>query len=151
MNRIYCILFLLISFESKSFCFEEAGYRYNIESDLIKAIAIVESGLDEKAVNRNIDKNGKVLSVDHGLMQINSWWFRRLKEFNVNEKTIYDPCFNVMIGAYILSSNFSTNGMNWESVGAYNAGFKKLNEKSRLIYINKVKVKYYKIKSKTLQ
>ena len=58
-----------------------------------------------------------------------------------------EPCFNVHLGAWVLASNFSTHGTNWNSVGAYNAGFKASKQKLRDEYVTKIKQHYLKIKS----
>ncbi|MFA0719457.1 lytic transglycosylase domain-containing protein [Vibrio splendidus] len=126
-----------------SFCFDEAGKHYNVDPDLLRSIAQVESSLDPNAYNENKNKKGQVTSRDFGLMQINSSWFPRLAEFNVNETNVYEPCFNVSLGAWVLSSNFASHGYNWNSVGAYNAGFLKRTESARKIYIKKVQKVYY--------
>ncbi|MFA0482131.1 lytic transglycosylase domain-containing protein, partial [Vibrio splendidus] len=99
--------------------------------------------LKPNAYNENKNQSGQVISRDFGLMQINSHWFDRLSEFNVNETNIYNPCFNVHLGAWVLSSNFSSHGYNWNSVGAYNAGFSKRTENARKIYIQKVQSVYF--------
>jgi soluble lytic murein transglycosylase-like protein len=52
-----------------AFCFEEAGFIYNVSPRLLWAIARVESGFRADAFNRNADG-----SYDYGLMQINSSW-----------------------------------------------------------------------------
>ncbi|MEZ8676075.1 lytic transglycosylase domain-containing protein [Vibrio cyclitrophicus] len=126
-----------------SFCFDEAGQHYNVDPQLLKSIATVESSLKPNAHNENKNKSGEVVSRDFGLMQINSSWFPRLAEFNVNETNVYEPCFNVSLGAWVLSSNFASHGYNWNSVGAYNAGFLKRTESARKIYIKKVQKVYY--------
>lgn len=126
-----------------AFCFDEAGQYYNVDPKLLKAIAMVESSLNPHAYNENLNDRGDVVSRDYGLMQINSSWFNRLDQFDVNEQTVYEPCFNVFLGAWVLSSNFSTHGYNWNSVGAYNAGFSKSKEQARQVYIRKVKRYYY--------
>ncbi|MGR5558850.1 lytic transglycosylase domain-containing protein [Vibrio fortis] len=122
-----------------SFCFDEAGQHYSVDPDFLRAIAQVESSLDPNAYNENKNKKGHVTSRDSGLMQINSSWFPRLAEFNVNETNVYESCFNVSLGAWVLSSNFAIHFYNWNSVGAYNAGFLKRTENARKIYIKKVK------------
>ena len=97
-----------------SFCFEEAGQRYNISPKLLRSIAQVESGLNPKAVNRN--SNG---STDMGLMQINSSW---LKTLNVTpDDLMNDPCLNTMTGAWVLRQCIDRHGYTWEAVGCYNA------------------------------
>lgn len=128
----------VVVFPAHSFCFEEAGQYYNVNPKLLKAIAKVESNFNSQAVNVNRDRDGHVLSRDYGLMQINSSWFPRLAQFGVNDNNIFDPCFNVSLGAWVLSSNFASHGFNWQSIGAYNAGFSAKNATARQIYITKV-------------
>lgn len=142
MKKLILLLSIFPSF-GYSFCFDEAGRHYSVEPDLLRAIAQVESSLDPNAYNENKNKKGQVTSRDFGLMQINSSWFPRLAEFNVNETTVYEPCFNVSLGAWVLSSNFASHGYNWNSVGAFNAGFLKRTESARKIYIKKVQKVYY--------
>lgn len=73
-------------------------------------------------------------------MQINSHWFSRLSPFGVNKDNLLsDACYNVHIGAWVQSQNFSTHGYNWNSVGAYNAGFSAKTLTRRLTYIRKIK------------
>ena len=136
-------LLLFVPSVSAAFCFEDAGEHYNVSSGLLRAIAKVESNFNPKAYNENKNQHGKVISRDFGLMQINSTWFDRLREFSINETNIYNPCLNVMFGAWVLSSNFDSHGYNWNSVGAYNAGFSKRTENARKIYIQKVQRVYY--------
>ncbi len=142
------LLLLLFPSVASAFCFDEAGRYYNVSSDLLRAIAQVESGLDPNAYHENKNRDGKVTSRDFGLMQINSNWFPSLRQFNVTEQNIYDPCFNVSLGAWVLSSNFASHGYNWQSVGAYNAGFSKRAENARNIYIQKIQKVYFSPKLK---
>ncbi|MBI4950347.1 MAG: lytic transglycosylase domain-containing protein, partial [Deltaproteobacteria bacterium] len=60
---------------SSAFCFDQAGFYYNIPPDLLRSIALVESNHNPAAVNRNMDG-----SMDYGLMQVNSRWARELGE-----------------------------------------------------------------------
>ncbi len=136
-------ILLIIPSLSHAFCFEEAAAFYGVDPVLLKSIAMVESSLKPNAFNENKNKSGIVVSRDFGLMQINSQWFSKLSEFNVNEKNVYEPCFNVSLGAWVLSSNFATHGFNWNSVGAYNAGFLPSKQKARDEYITKVKFYFY--------
>ncbi|WP_425667822.1 lytic transglycosylase domain-containing protein (plasmid) [Vibrio tubiashii] len=147
MNKLP-IAFLFMSLPSYSFCFEEAGQRYNVDPILLEAIAIQESSLNPNAVNVNYNQFGDEVSRDYGLMQINSDWFDDLAEFNVTESTVMAPCFNVNLGAWVLSSNFSTHGYNWNSVGAYNAGFRKSTQNARDTYAAKIKKIYQQLQLK---
>ena len=134
------ILFLSVaSLNVNAFCFEEAGRYYDVSPTLLTSIAMVESNLQADAVNENRNKRGEVVSVDYGLMQINSTWFSRLSRFGVSKDNLLnDACFNVYIGAWVLSQNFASHGYNWNSIGAYNAGFSAKNAAARARYIRKV-------------
>jgi len=139
MFKISLLCLLLGAPNVAAFCFDEAGSYYGINPKLLKAIATVESDLKHQAINQNKNKSGDVVSVDYGLMQINSTWFSRLSKFNVTpNRLLNESCFNVNIGAWILSQNFATHGYNWNSIGAYNAGFSKKNKQSRARYIIKI-------------
>lgn len=103
-------------------CFKAASDRYNVDLYLLLAIAKTESNFDKKAINTS-NRNG---TSDYGLMQVNSSWFNELKQFGITAKDVKENyCVNVNVGAWILSKNFDSHGTNWNSVGAYNAGFKK--------------------------
>jgi soluble lytic murein transglycosylase-like protein len=102
-------------------CYREAAQRYGVSELLLRAIARTESGENDRALNRN--KNG---TFDIGRMQINSGWLKQLSRYGITIARLADPCTNVMIGAWILSSNTASYGMGWEAVGAYNVGCRTL-------------------------
>ena len=109
------ILMLLLTHQDASgFCFTRAGEFYQVSPELLLAIARVESGLDPRAMNQNT--NG---STDMGLMQINSCWKKRLGE---NWRHLSDPCYSVMVGAWILRQCVDRYGYNWDSVACYHTG-----------------------------
>lgn len=123
-------------------CFIQAAERFQIDHRLLVAIAEVESSMNPRAIGQN-KRNGKVVSEDVGLMQINSSWFPLLGKMGVTrEVLIENPCQNIFVGAWILAKNISANGVNWESVGAYNAGFKNANAPFRQKYAKKVYARY---------
>lgn len=107
-------LFLLVPSMSNAFCFAEAGNAYGINSELLKGIAKIESGLNPNAIN--INSNG---SKDLGLMQINSSWIANMGlDYG---RLMSDPCYNVMTGARILKTCVDKHGYEWKAVGCYNA------------------------------
>lgn len=111
---------LVIPVASSAHCFEQAGERYGVSPQLLRAIARVESGLRAHAVNRQHER--RTGSYDIGLMQINSRWLPTLSAYGIDERALVsDPCRNVMVGAWILAGNFARYGAGWEAVGAYNA------------------------------
>ena len=97
-------------------CFDTAAQRYRVPVDLLKAIALQESGGRAQAVNRN--PNG---SYDIGMMQINSAWLPTLARHGISAQHLYDPCVSTLVGAWILSNNFKRLGYNTQGLGAYNA------------------------------
>jgi soluble lytic murein transglycosylase-like protein len=101
--------------QALAFCFDEAAERYDLPPLLLRTIAQTESGFDPEAAGWNGDG-----SVDVGLMQINSWWEPRLGPARwVSVCT--DPCYNVMVGAWILRDCLDRYGYSMEGIGCYNA------------------------------
>lgn len=118
-------------------CWYHAGEAFNVSPILLYTIAMVESGNNPKAINKN--ENG---TEDIGLMQINSSHLSWLQKYGISkEMLLQDPCLNVHVGAYILAENISRYGFTWEAVGAYNA---KSPEK-RAQYARKIWNMYLKI------
>lgn len=97
-------------------CFELAAQRYQVPVQLLKAIAMQESGGRAHAVNRN--PNG---TFDIGMMQINSFWLPKLARHGITQQDLFDPCVSVLVGAWVLSDNFARLGYNTQGLGAYNA------------------------------
>lgn len=110
-------------------CFDAAGLRYGVSPLLLQAIARQESAMNPRALHRN--DNG---STDLGLMQINSAWLPTLARHGVRERDLWDPCANVMVGAWILGGNFRAMGRNADALGAYNAR----DPQKRLAYARQV-------------
>ena len=127
---LLALIFSAAPILAQAFCFNEAGARYGVNPDLLRAIAKVESGMKQFAINRS-NANG---SVDVGVMQINSFWFPRLEKLGISREHLWDPCTNVMVGAWILAQEISGNGLNWVSVGRYNSRTPSKN----VIYAKKV-------------
>lgn len=97
-------------------CLQQAAQFHKVDYSLLRAIAEQESGFRSAATNANT--NG---SVDYGLMQINSRWLPKLREWGISKQALFEPCVNAYVGAWILAKNFQRLGMNWTAVGAYNA------------------------------
>lgn len=139
------ILFFLFNLSVYSYndyriCFYEAGKYYNVSPELLMAIALVESNLNPKALNKN--KDG---SYDIGIMQINTSWIPYLKRQGINESYIWDPCWNIYFGAMVLKHCMNLFGNTWKAVDCYNKGQKKARHSSS--YVWKVYKKIEKVKS----
>jgi soluble lytic murein transglycosylase-like protein len=115
-------------------CWVQAGEKYDVDPWLLYAIGQVESNLNPSAINHN------ATTKDIGILQINSWWFDKLAEHGITESALYDACTNIFVGAWVLAQSFQAFGVNWEGIGAYNAGTAKSDKAKarRLYYANKV-------------
>ncbi|WDU63551.1 transglycosylase SLT domain-containing protein [Pseudomonas poae] len=114
------LLGLLMScHQAQANCWVETASRYDIEPELLQAIAEVESGLRADAINP-ANSNG---TRDIGLMQINSMHLPRLlKQGITEERLLSEPCLSVEVGASILAEFIQRFGYNWTAVGSYNVG-----------------------------
>ena len=134
---IFFILPSLFPQNAISFCFKQAGQTYGISPQLIEAIAYQESAFDPVVINHN--RNG---SFDYGVMQINSWWYERLG--SERWQSLSDPCFNVMVGTWILRDCIDRYGYTRDCLSCYRSG-KPLNLLSEPVkrdvmrYIERVK------------
>ena len=130
------LLVLVCPQKAFPFCFERAGQTYRISPQLIKAIAYQESAFDSNAIHHN--RNG---SFDYGVMQINSWWFDTLGK--KRWQALSDPCFNVMVGTWILRDCIGRYGYTWDCLACYRSGkpLTALSESVRkdvIRYINRI-------------
>ena len=110
-------------------CIDDAASFQHVNVSLMRAIAQVESGTQTHAINTNSDG-----TVDIGLMQINSSWLPRLAREGISEQSLFDPCTNAYVGAWILAENIRQYGPTWSAIGAYNA----TSPDKRLAYARKV-------------
>jgi soluble lytic murein transglycosylase-like protein len=139
--HIVTVILLVLACHKNAFpfCFERAGKIYGISPKLIKAIAWQESAFDPAAIHHN--HNG---SFDYGVMQINSWWYETLG--SERWQALSEPCFNVMVGTWILQDCIDRHGYTWDCLSCYRTG-KRLTALSEPVrkdvirYINRIE--YY--------
>lgn len=113
-------------------CFVDSAKKYNIDVNLLKAIAKVESSFNPFAINRNAG------SEDIGIMQINSSWLPMLEKKGITKRDLFNPCVSIDVGSWVLAKNMATYGNTWNAVGAYNAR----SIDKRKIYAARVKSAY---------
>jgi len=130
MKKIVCLMLFFMSGIAYPYCFDEAENMYNVNKDLLIAIAKVESNMKPDAINWN--KNG---TFDYGVMQINSAWYYELGEEKWHK--LADPCENVKSGAMILSRCIKKYGFNWKAVDCYNKGSKARDFSSYVLKVYK--------------
>lgn len=122
-------------------CWVETASRYDIEPELLQAIAAVESGYRAEVVN-HANSNG---TRDIGLMQINSIHLPRLQKQGITEERLLsEPCLSVEVGASILAEFIQRFGYNWTAVGSYNVGLGSgpQSEALRMRYAEKIWSRY---------
>jgi hypothetical protein len=100
-------------------CFAHHAARFGLEPELLRAIALVESGGRPHAVNGG--HQSRTGTRDLGLMQINSAWLPRLRRHGIQEADLFEPCTSIEVGAWVLSDLIARHGNTWDAVGAYNA------------------------------
>jgi len=110
-------------------CFQGAGRYYGVDPNLLMSIAWVESRFNPRALNKNTDG-----SYDVGIMQINSKWKKYLKQYGVTETHLWDPCYNIYVGAMILRHCVNNHGYNWKAVDCYNKGVRRAKASSKYVW-----------------
>lgn len=130
---------LMASHQAWASCWDDVARRYDIEPELLQAIAVVESGTRGGAMNQSNSDGSR----DIGLMQINSMHLPRLaKQGITEERLLNDPCLSVEVGASILADFIQRFGYNWTAVGSYNAGPAPGRAALRLRYAEKIWAQY---------
>jgi soluble lytic murein transglycosylase-like protein len=146
MRKVFILLLLVCSKTvNAGDCFDFAGRDYQIDPDLLRAISFRESSHRDNALNVQTNEKYAV-----GRMQIYSSNFQHLSTFGITPQRLYeDGCLNIYTGAYYLAIAFKRWGVNWDAVGAYNAGFKKNAEqdKKRKKYSQEVYQTYMQYKN----
>jgi soluble lytic murein transglycosylase-like protein len=136
IQNVRHILFVLtlvcgLPLSAQAHCFDYAAQRFDVDADILRAIARVESNFNHKAMNVNNNK-----SYDIGMMQINSIHKSALEKAGVKMEDLMEPCTNVIVGAWILKGSIErAGGDTWKGVGYYHSSTPKFYE----VYISKVK------------
>jgi len=141
---LYLIFFFSLSYAADD-AFDVAGLNYNINPDILRAIAYVESHYYPYSINikgksyypQSLNSASSLLKTnlnktyDVGLMQVNKFWFDR---FNL------DPCYglnriiSINLAVYILSKEIKRYGYTWKAIGAYHSP----DPRKQIRYIRKV-------------
>lgn len=97
-------------------CINQAAVVYHVPAALIISVLGTEGGKVGMAM---LNSNG---TYDYGPMQINSIWLSRLKPYGITKQQLqYDPCINVAVGTWILSTRIADSKELWQGVASYHS------------------------------
>lgn len=122
-------------------CFAHAAQRRNLNVNLLRAIARVESNY------RPYVTNTKTYAI--GEMQIMPFHLNWLKRYGIYEHDLYDACTNINVGAFVLADFIRMYGNTWRAVGAYGAGISPNKEQARIGYVQLVQQAYEHITNRS--
>lgn len=97
-------------------CLDQAAQRHGVEANLLRAVAMQESGMQPAAWRRNTDG-----SEDMGLMQVNSRWLPALQSYGITRQHLMQACVSADVGAWILRQMIERHGHTWQGVAAYHS------------------------------
>lgn len=121
-------------------CINQAAITYYVPAKVIISVLEVERG---KVGMAKPNLNG---TYDYGPMQINSIWLPKIAPYGYTKEQIqYDPCVNVMVGAWILSNKIAQSFVQstdyWQGVADYHSCTPNLNAR----YQTKVLTNYHEL------
>lgn len=103
-------------------CIKEAAARYEHDYLLMVAIAKQESSLRAWIVHKNKPtKKHPIPTEDIGLFQINTDWLPLLAKYGISRESLFEPCVNAHVAAWILWKNKQAYGNTWKAIGAFNS------------------------------
>lgn len=114
-------------------CIQGAAKYHDLDPQLLRAILVVESRLNPKAVNRN--RNG---TRDIGMAQINSIHLATLAQHGIQETHLMDACVNTYVGAWLLRKQIARHGLNWFGVAAYHSTTPAKNYRYQVLVYNEM-------------
>ncbi|WP_087757492.1 lytic transglycosylase domain-containing protein [Aeromonas salmonicida] len=149
MLKWMCIIPLLYTFTSSAFCFIEVANASRVDPLLLGSIVKQESSFNPMA--QNVNRHNGNVSEDIGFAQINSSWLKNKKlkaRFpDISRVKLYrDPCYNLKVSAWILLDSCDINKMDWDCIGAYNAGPQKSRAMKRKSYAKLIHAHYIEYK-----
>jgi len=123
-------LVCLPSAADESACIPAAAAYHRVNTEVLRAVLTVESGLNPAARHHN--GNG---TVDLGIGQINSTHWPELARYGVKPAHLLDACTGSYVAAWHLARQMQRFGNTWYAVGAYHSQTLALNQRYQtLVY-----------------
>ena len=114
-------------------CIVGAAQYHGVNPYLLRAILMVESRLNPKAMN--VNTNG---TRDIGVAQINSIHLPVLQNHGIKESHLMDGCVNTYVGAWLLRKQISRYGLNWFGIAAYHSVTPDKNYRYQVLVYNEM-------------
>lgn len=114
-------------------CIQNAAEYHDVDPQLLRAILVVESRLNPKAINRN--RNG---TRDIGVAQINTIHLPALQVHGIQEDHLLDACINTYVGAWLLRKQIARHGLNWYGIAAYHSTTPDKNYRYQVLVYNEM-------------
>ena len=114
-------------------CIQNAAKYHDVDPQLLRAILVVESRMNPKAINHN--RNG---SRDIGVAQINSVHLPALQVHGIQEDHLMDACINTYVGAWLLRKQIVKHGLNWYGIAAYHSTTPDKNYRYQVLVYNEL-------------
>lgn len=146
-RRLIAVWLLLAAPLACADCTDRASARFQLDADLVRAMA------EQESYNR-VDAVGPLLADGNraiGKMGINTVHLPELETYGVTRDHLLTECGSVFVGAWIFARYVSVARSVWEAVGFYNTGPQSKNKDAQARYIAAVRRRYERIKRERLQ
>lgn len=114
-------------------CIVPAATYHQVNPLVLRAILVVESGLNPRAVGKNA--NG---TVDVGLGQMNSMHFKELSQWGISPGHLMDPCISTYVAAWHLKKSVDQGGNTWAGVARYHSATPYFNQRYQVLLFNEL-------------
>lgn len=114
-------------------CILPAATYHQVNAQILRAILVVESGLNPRAIGKNA--NG---TFDIGLGQMNSMHFRELRQWGIAPEHLMDPCVSTYVAAWHLRRSMDQGGNTWAGIARYHSATPYFNQRYQALLFNEL-------------
>ncbi len=126
-------------------CIPAASTYHVVNPAVLKAILMVESGLNAWEVRKN--SNG---TLDVGMAGINSIHFKEIAKYGIAPEQLLDACVATYVAAWHLKKGIRQYGNTWFGIAAYHSVTPYLNNRYQIMVYNQL-VKNHSINGQLLR
>ena len=119
--------------QSNEQCIPAAAAYHDVNAAMLKAILMVESGLNPWEVKKN--SNG---TLDVGMAGINSIHFNEIAKFGIAPEQLLDACVATYVAAWHLKKGIRQYGNTWFGIAAYHSVTPYFNHRYQIMVYNQL-------------